>query len=57
MIKIKLIKSLIGRKPKHINSIKALGLRKINQEVSIIDNLCNRGLINKISYLLKIENK
>lgn len=56
-IRIKLIKSLIGRKPNHINSIKALGLRRINQEVSILDNLCNRGLIKKISYLLKIEKK
>ena len=54
-IKIKLIKSIIGRKPSHVNSIKALGLKKINQEISILDNSCNRGLIKKISYLLKIE--
>jgi large subunit ribosomal protein L30 len=55
MITIKLIKSLIGRKPNHRHSIKALGLKKINQEISILDNLCNRGLIKKISYLLKIK--
>jgi large subunit ribosomal protein L30 len=55
-IKIKLVKSLIGRKPNHINSAKALGLKKINQQLSILDNVCNRGLIKKISYLLKIEN-
>jgi large subunit ribosomal protein L30 len=55
-IKIKLVKSLIGRKPNHINSAKALGLKKINQQISILDNVCNRGLIKKISYLLKIEN-
>lgn len=55
MINIKLVKSIIGRKPKHVNSIKALGLRKINQQVSVLDNLCNRGLIKKISYLLEIE--
>lgn len=55
MIKIKLVKSIIGRKPSHVSSIKALGLKKINQEISILDNLCNRGLIKKISYLLKIE--
>ena len=54
-IKIKLIKSAIGRKPSHVKSIKALGLKKIHQEISILDNLCNRGLIKKISYLLKIE--
>jgi len=56
MIKIKLVKSLIGRKPNHVKSAKALGLKRINHKVSILDNLCNRGLINKISYLLKIEN-
>jgi len=56
-IKIKLVKSLIGRKPNHVHSIKGLGLKKINQEISILDNLCNRGLIKKISYLLKIEKK
>lgn len=55
MIRIKLVKSIIGRKPSHVCSIKALGFKKINQEISILDNLCNRGLIKKISYLLKIE--
>lgn len=55
-ITVKLVKSLIGRKPNHINSAKALGLKKINQQMSILDNVCNRGLIKKISYLLKIEN-
>jgi len=54
-IKVRLIKSLIGRKPNHINSVKALGLKKINQEISVLDNLCNRGLIRKVSYLLEIK--
>jgi len=34
-ISITLVKSLIGRKPKHLNSAKALGLRKINQNKNI----------------------
>lgn len=55
-IEIQLIKSLIGRKPNHLQSIKALGLKKINQQISVLDNKCNRGLIKKISYLLKIKN-
>jgi len=54
-ITLKLVKSLIGRKPTHISSAKALGLKKINQEISVSDNLCNRGLIKKISYLLEIK--
>lgn len=54
-IKVKLLKSIIGRKPNHKNSVKALGLKKINQEVFILDNTYNRGLIKKVSYLLEIE--
>jgi large subunit ribosomal protein L30 len=54
-IKIELVKSLIGRKPNHVKSAKALGLKRINQEIFVLDNLCNRGLIKKISYLLKIK--
>ena len=55
-ITITLVKSLIGRKPNHKQSIKALGLKKINQQISILDNVYNRGLIKKVSYLLKIES-
>jgi len=55
-LSVQLVKSLIGRKPKHLSSIKVLGLRRINQKVTILDNIYNRGLIRKISYLLKIEN-
>ena len=54
-ISVKLIKSLIGRKPNHLSSAKALGLKKINQTVSILDKVYNRGLIKKISYLLNVE--
>ena len=54
-IQIKLVKSLIGRKPNHLRSVKALGLKKINQEVCVLNNSCNRGLVNKVSYLLKIK--
>ena len=56
-LSVQLIKSLIGRKPKHLSSIKVLGLKKINQKVTILDNVYNRGLIRKISYLLEINSK
>ena len=47
-IKIKLVKSLIGRIPKHIHVAKQLGLRKINSEVVHQDTPAIRGLINTI---------
>lgn len=54
-IKIKLVKSLIGRIPKHIYVAKQLGLRKINSEVVHQDTPAIRGLVNTIYYLVNVE--
>lgn len=54
-IKITLVKSLIGRLPKHIMIAKQLGLTKIRSSVVHNDNPAIRGLINTINYLLVIE--
>jgi len=54
-IKVTLVKSLIGRLEAHKACARGLGLRKINQTVEVIDTPENRGMINKISYLLKSE--
>ncbi|WWR12149.1 50S ribosomal protein L30 [Candidatus Legionella polyplacis] len=55
MIKITLIKSVIGCRSKHVNIIRQLGLRKINSSVIKNDNPSIRGLISVVSYLLKYE--
>ena len=54
-IKVTLVRSLIGRKESHIGTAKALGLTKINSSVAVDDIPAMRGMINKISYLLRIE--
>ena len=54
-IKVTLLKSLIGRLESHKACARGLGLKKINQTVEVIDTPENRGMINKISYLLKFE--
>ena len=54
ILKIKLIKSGIGRMKKHKLCIKGLGFKKLNQTVSVIDTPSNRGMINKISDMLEI---
>jgi len=54
-IKITLVKSIHGRLPKHKACIAGLGIRRIHQTVSVKDTPENRGMINKVSYLLKIE--
>ena len=53
-IKIKLVKSGIGRIKNHKLCIKGLGFKKLNQTVSVTDTPSNRGMINKISDMLEI---
>jgi len=54
-VRVTLIKSLIGTKNKHRLTVRSLGLKKINQTVSLYDNSAIRGMINKVFYLLKVE--
>ncbi|MBN2646458.1 MAG: 50S ribosomal protein L30 [Thiotrichales bacterium] len=54
-IKLTLVKSPIGRLPAHKSCVSGLGLRRMHQTVSVIDTPANRGMVNKVSYLLKVE--
>jgi len=54
-IKITQIRSLIGRKPKHRRTVKALGLKRIGHTVTQRDNPAIRGMIESVSYLVKVE--
>lgn len=54
-IKVTLLKSLIGRLASHQACARGLGLRRINHSVEVIDTPANRGMVNKIAYLLKVE--
>jgi large subunit ribosomal protein L30 len=53
-IKVKLVRSLIGTKGDHRQCVRGLGLRRINHMVEVLDTPDNRGMINKVSYLVKI---
>ena len=53
-IKIKLIKSGIGRINKHKLCIQGLGFKKLNQVVTVQDTPRNRGMINKISDMVEV---
>ncbi len=55
MIQVTLVKSLIGRLQAHKACASGLGLRKIYQTVTVEDTPCNRGMINKIAYMVKVE--
>jgi large subunit ribosomal protein L30 len=54
-IKVTLVKSLIGTRPEHRACVRGLGLRRLNHTVEVIDTPANRGMINKVSYLLRQE--
>ena len=55
-IKIKLIKSGIGRMKSHKLCIKGLKFKKLNQTVAFQDAPSNRGMINKISDMVEIQD-
>ncbi|MCL2633766.1 MAG: 50S ribosomal protein L30 [Oscillospiraceae bacterium] len=55
MKKIKLVKSLIGRKDSHIATAKSLGLKRIGDEVTQPDNVATTGKIKEISYLVEVS--
>ena len=54
-IKLTLIKSLSGRLKAHQAWAKCLGIKKIHKTIEVNDTPENRGMINKINYLLKVE--
>lgn len=54
-IKLTLVRGIHGRLASHKACVAGLGLRKIRQSVEVDDTPENRGMIDKISYLLTIE--
>lgn len=54
-LKVTLVKSTIGRLAKHKACVAGLGLRKTGSTATVIDTPENRGMINHVSYLLKVE--
>ena len=54
-VKVTLVKSTIGRIAAHRACVKGLGLRRMHHTVEVIDTPANRGMINAVSYLLKVE--
>ena len=54
-LSVTLVKSFYGRLPKHRATVTGLGLKRINHTVVLEDTPEVRGMINKVSYLLKVE--
>jgi len=55
MVKVTLVRSLIGRIEAHKATVKGLGLRRMHHTVEVQDTQAIRGMINAVGYLLKVE--
>lgn len=56
-LSITLRKSTIGRPEKHRRVVRSLGLRKLNKTVVLKDTPAVRGMIQKVSHMLEVEEK
>lgn len=54
-LKVKLIRSVNGRLASHKACVAGLGLRKMHQTVEVEDTPCTRGMVNKVAYMLQVE--
>jgi large subunit ribosomal protein L30 len=54
-LRVTLLRSLNGRLKTHQACARGLGLRRIRHTVEVLDTPENRGMMNKLSYLLRIE--
>ncbi len=54
-ISVTLTKGISHRLESHIACVRGLGLRRINHTVTVVDTPENRGMINKVAYMLNVE--
>ncbi|WP_413815101.1 50S ribosomal protein L30 [Desulfosarcina sp.] len=57
MLKITLVKSMIGRPEKHRNVLRGMGLTKLNRTVELQNTPSVRGMVDKVSHLVVAEEK
>jgi large subunit ribosomal protein L30 len=57
MLRITLVKSAIGYSERHKATVRALGLRKMNQSVVQEDNPTIRGMLSKVNHLVLVEEQ
>lgn len=55
-MRVKLVKSIAGTKQDHRATVRGLGLKWTNHTVDVIDTPATRGMVNKVSYLVKVTD-
>ncbi len=56
-IRVTQIRSTAGRIQSHRDCVRGLGLRRMHHTVEVADTPANRGMINKVAYMLKVEEQ
>ena len=54
-IKVTLVRSPIGFQPKHRETVRGLGLKRMHQTVVLEDTPAVRGMVNKVEYMVRVE--
>ena len=57
ILRVTLVKSMIGRPEKHRRILRAMGLTKLNRTIELKNTPGNRGMVQKVSHLLKAEER
>jgi large subunit ribosomal protein L30 len=55
MMKVTLVRSVHGRLERHRACVRGLGIRRMHQPVLVEDTPATRGMANKVSYMVKVE--
>ena len=55
-IKVRLLKGLTGCKRSHRDTVRGLGLKRINSVKELVDTPAVRGMINRVNYLVRIDD-
>jgi large subunit ribosomal protein L30 len=57
VLKVSLVKSMVGRPEKHRKVLRGMGLTKMNRTVELEDTPSIRGMVQKVVHLVKVEEK
>ena len=55
MMRVTLVKSMSGRLAAHKACVRGLGLRHMHHTVEVEDTPCTRGMVNKVNYMVRVE--
>lgn len=55
-VRVTLVRSVIGTKESHRDTVRGLGLRRLNHCVELEDTPAVRGMINKVAYMVRAES-